>query len=76
MAKFLVTRKRMVTQEATFEIDVDPDKSPIRVGEAVDPDVLKWATIQATYLSSDVEPVKEAPVDEPEQNSLFPLDEA
>lgn len=63
MPKYLITRKRIVIQSASFEIEVEADANPLEAGDGVPAGQISWEDGEISSLSTDVAPVIE---DEPE----------
>ena len=63
MPKFMVTRKRMVTQEASVEITTKDGELPLDKALALADSKWKWANISEMPMSPEVSPIEE-PVEE------------
>ncbi|MDH1266728.1 hypothetical protein N5C81_03745 [Rhizobium pusense] len=72
MAKYLITRKRIVYEQASFELEVDVGQNALEAGNGVDAGALTWETTQSSDLSTEVSPVEEVIV--PDEPELFPDD--
>lgn len=64
MPKFKVTRKRMVSQEASMIIETKDGELPLDKINAIADSKWKWSNTSEMPMSPEVEPIEE-PVEEP-----------
>lgn len=59
MTKYTVTRKRILTEEASVVVELKDGQTIADAIAAVSDKKWKWSTVTETPLSTDVEPVAE-----------------
>lgn len=59
MTKYTVTRKRILTEEASIVVELKDGQTIADAVAAVSDKKWKWSTVTETPLSTDVEPVVE-----------------